>query len=306
MAGKKTERTSLWLACVRLRKLLENARALMEQIDDGKEKIKGEFIFDMRYNLSLIERIIETSGDMVFDAGVLAPEGSEALFSIHDRCRKHAEKAFRADRNLGTPLPGEDDDSLENIPEFRMLADFLEWVENPEANISIMKLLKMTFDHVFEALAGKSLPDAGAPQLSLGEGRIDLVDLGGGISGPGGPGAIGLDGVRCKPLHLLTADIDSAERQTALKNAFAAVTDVHLHFQGSQADSPFFVEATYMNHVDSDFAFLYMPDSGRKPDLSPGFRMEKTPNGWMAWTYGKNPENTADEIGRLGDFLFAP
>jgi hypothetical protein len=148
--------TEARLQLARFRKLLENTRAIMTLVEDGREKFREEYIFDRHYVTSLVDRVIERVGMLVFDAMVLAPEGGEALYRLHDRLKGFAvehfireEKQCSSSGNISSglkPIPEE--------PELRMLSSVLDWITGPlpDGEPSIMDFIRLSFDHVIPSL----------------------------------------------------------------------------------------------------------------------------------------------------------
>ena len=141
------------LQTIRLKKMLENTRGVIDLIDDGKEKLSGEYIFDRYYNVSLVDKIIERTREVVFDSSVLVPEGSQELYSSFDECKKFAEKSLLipfTQKNITYPQ-NHDDEGFEDTPEYKMLTNALSWAGNfgQENENSVMAIVSNAFDHIF-------------------------------------------------------------------------------------------------------------------------------------------------------------
>ncbi len=305
MNEKRKETTSQWLANVRRRKLLENARALIELLDDGKEKLHGEFIFDKRYNFALIERLIEKSGEMVFDASIMVPEKSDRLWGMHSKLSQTVEKLFPDNRYSSV----QDSEAFDGLPELQMLSDILEWAEGIHGDTSIMSLMKRTFDNVHDLRNQRSISSNlhNLSKFTLGHDTVHLMDFGGGFSTLKQRETVKIDEIVCPPLRYLAkpfSDSSESNRRNEPAEIFATVSDIHLHLQNLSGDSSFFLDATFMGHGDSDFIFLYSSGELNSPELSDDFRLEKTRNGWMAWTYGMESNDLAKKMERLSQILF--
>ena len=306
MNEKRKETTPQWLANVRRRKLLENARALIELLGDGKEKLHGEFIFDKRYNFALIEQLIEKSGEMVFDASIMVPEKSDRLWGMYNKLSQAAEKMFPDSRYSSA----QDSEAFDGLPELQMLSDILEWAEGESTEISIMDLLQQTFDHVHDTRSQRSGLSKNLdryPKLALGHDTVHLVDFGGGLSRSKSGESLDIEEVVCSPLRYLAKSLSDPSGigiHRVPTEIVATVSDVHLHLRNVSSDSSLFLDATFMGHSDSDFIFFYLSGTANPPDWSEGFRLEKTGNGWMAWTYGTEPDDFAQKMEHLGRNLF--
>ena len=58
----RNARTDLHLEFLRFRKFLRNIRDVVGIIEDGKDKLQEEYIFDGHYVLSLVDDILENTG----------------------------------------------------------------------------------------------------------------------------------------------------------------------------------------------------------------------------------------------------
>ncbi|RJO73120.1 MAG: hypothetical protein C4523_02060 [Myxococcales bacterium] len=304
-SGKPRKRIATRLQSVRLRKMLENGRAIIDLIGDGKEKQLGDYIFDRRYIVSLVERILEKSGVMVFDASVLDAEGNLVLYTLLDHCRDLAENLLADEESDGRPTTG--GEAFEDTSEYRLLSRVLMWAADPEAEISIMRLIKLAFDSVFRRLVFDLPACRGSHRLTVNSNELEMIDLGGGMP-TRREGIVTMKDIACRPLGiLLEGAVGAGSRKENTKSVgascFAAVNDDHLSFI-RRDDTPLFIEATLMNHTASDFIFLYTTSPRGFDDLPATFRIEKTPSGSMAWSYGATAETLADNLSRIGRLFF--
>ena len=111
--------------------------------DDGREKALEEYIFDRHYVVTLIDKVVETLGMMVFDACVLVPERGKEFYHVYDR------QVVTAKRLLGEeptpekpgskkePFPGTKAVKNPRVPraeeaEYQLLFKALNWFNGKE------------------------------------------------------------------------------------------------------------------------------------------------------------------------------
>ncbi|MDO9263930.1 MAG: hypothetical protein Q7U02_08180 [Desulfosalsimonadaceae bacterium] len=305
------------LMTARFRKLLENARAIMNLVEDGREKLREEYIFDRHYVTSLVDQVIERAGMLVFDAVVIAPEGGEGLFRLHDRLKTVARERFIKDEGAffdnsegvsSPPLPEE--------PELRMLSIVLTWIAGPtpDGQPVMMDLIRCVFDHVIPAIQNSHDPAAVKNMLEWPCGdvnnRMAVIEL---EAEPGREGPLSLQDIECRPLGLLLTGIEGKERekyeqkQGIIRKWIACTGREQLSLHGSGEGNGILVEATLSGHVDSDFIFLFAEFPTKLTSILPdGFRVEKTGLGELAWSYDVPGRNMENSLARLGARLLCP
>ncbi|MCD6584606.1 MAG: hypothetical protein J7K96_02480, partial [Desulfobacteraceae bacterium] len=132
---KEPEIRQFCIQTIRFKKFLENARALLDLFNDGREKALGEYIFDRHYVVSLIDSVIERLGMMVYDASVLVPKSGETLYAIYDKHKLAASNLiyYSASGNGGVKSGSDTaETSLSEEPEYQLLSDVLRWFDGKE------------------------------------------------------------------------------------------------------------------------------------------------------------------------------
>lgn len=133
---KEAQEDGVAIQQIRLGQFIEDAKKLLALFDDGREKALGEYIFDRHYVVTLIERVVEGLGMMVYDASVLVPEYGKEFYRIYDR------QTLTAKTLLAPSFPAAGLSSLELLPsehsdltdpEYQLLFLALEWF-NGELN----------------------------------------------------------------------------------------------------------------------------------------------------------------------------
>ena len=317
-SNKEPNLLKLRLQTIRLRKMLENTRAVIDLIHDGKEKLSGEYIFDRHYNVSLIDKIIERTRGLIFDSSVLAPEESRKNYIFFDKCKDLAEEFLLQpfDKKDGSGVEDDVVEVFEDTPEYKMLSKALAWADDPgqgKAN-SVMTLITNVFDHVFSSFEKNRSTIKGAYQLEIKlphyTHQIELVDLGEGIR-EDKEGLYTFNNLQCRPLRLMMEKIlekkdlsDSNEKQT--KNWFAIITDCYLRLQSVDPGASLYLEAAIMNNVNSDFIFLYSKDMNPAEEhLSSEYHFKKSPLGRIIWTDRIQKSNIEKDIDQLFSILFS-
>ena len=317
----KTSRTKkdllkVRLQSLRLRNMLENTRGIIDLIDDGKEKLSGEYIFDRYYNVSLVDKIIKRTRRVVFDSSVLAPEGSQEIYSSFDKCKKNAEEFLLipfTKKNI-TNSQNHDDEAFEDTPEYKVLTDALSWagIFEQENRNSVMSVIGNVFDHVFLCFEKNKSDTNGTYQLEIEShgytNHIELVDLGEGIS-EAKDGLYSFDNLDCKPLRLIlekTLENRLKSSEKPAKNWFAIITDSYLGLQSLEPGFSVHLETALMNNMSSNFIFLYSKNLNiEKKQLQPECSFINTPLGQLTWNNKINISDFGKNINLIGDILFS-
>jgi hypothetical protein len=302
------------LEVYRFRKLLENARAIMTLVADGHEKLEQEYIFDRHYVISLVDQVIERSGMIVFDAVVLAPEGGESLYRVHDQLKAFAIDQFIKENPESEfenifPDPG-------NIPdesEFRLLFQVLAWIIGPLQNgfPTMMDFIRQIFDHVIPVLRNGHYVEPAKSWIELnndkGNHRIWVINL---ESGPIREGRVFINELVCKPLGLMFIGAsrnlsgNTGQRSQTIKNWIALTGKNLLSLRGMGTDNRIYLEAALSGHTDSDFIFIFAEHPLDLKHIAPGgFHMEKTRLGTLAWNYDVSGQTFETNLAQLGELL---
>jgi hypothetical protein len=305
----------LWI--VRFRRLLENARRLMDLAHDGREKAGGDYIFDRQYVVALVEEAVDQAGQLVFNAHVLSPEGSDVLYRLYDDCRRLAQEL------LSSPAGHKDGvedlqaaEDIQQTPEFRLLAAVNRWLDGPgdPGEPSLPDLLSRTFDHVFRGLdTARNLHVVTHPFTVGGprsQNRIELVDLDGPSSRTGdAPGSI--QNLHCKPLELMILgarqeDPDDGSPATGTPQAWlAAIRGDQLSLFSLGSEPAVHSEAALTGHAAADFVFLITREgAGLQDRMPPGWTGRKTDQSRLFWSYDVPSRDLEDKLIHLGRTLF--
>jgi len=305
----------LWI--VRFRRLLENARRLMDLARDGAEKSGGDYIFDRQYVVALVEEAVDQAGQLVFNAHVLAPEGSDALYAAYDDCR------WLAQALLSTPAGREDvatdlqeAEDFQRTPEFRLLAAVNRWLDGSgtAGEPSLPDLLSGSFDHVARGFADVRIRRLDTHPFTVGgpcpEGRLELIDLEGRPGRTGeAPGSV--QDLHCKPLELMILGARQEEPGAGSRAAstprswLAAIRGDQLSLF-SLGDVPLVhAEAALTGHPDADFAFLVTQEgAGLEERMPPDWTGRQTDRSRLFWSYDVPSRDLEDRMIRLGRTLF--
>jgi hypothetical protein len=309
---------------IRFKKFLENARALLDLFNDGREKVLGEYIFDRHYVVSLIDSIVERLGMMVYDASVLVPKSGETLYAMYDKHKLAASNliGFSASGNGGSSSGNDNSESSLSVePEYQLLSDVLRWFDGKDvpADTTVMDFMKQTFFYViqFDALVGLESPESmknramfensGVLATDMG---IYLVDL--------WKDALELPGKRRSvrdfnsvPLRHLLMDAGVKDVQSGQENIHngaswvAAVSEYHLSLNTLKPDFHFRLETLASGYEQSDFIFIFADKSASLDGiLPPGFHIESTDYGQLAWNLDVSAKTIEDSLMIIGRNLF--
>jgi hypothetical protein len=302
--GAKTSGATLLdirVETIRFRKLLENTRAALTLLADGREKLKGEYIFDRQYALSVMDDVLERAGMMAFDATVLSPGEADFLYRLLDSLVASGRKV--AETTPGKETPG----GME--PEFALLSHILDWLEGgPGKGESLFpEFFGEVFDRAVPGLVTGSCLNLADSFLEItgknGPAVLAVIDLAG--SGKKAPG----EKTACPPLGVMlleTRGAEDLEKKNTGARWLALADGAHLSLRALDPSAGLRMEATLSGHEDSDFVFTYsrrpvFPENGAPRDL----RTEKTRLGHMAWMYGVPARHIEECLVRLGAALWA-
>jgi hypothetical protein len=321
---KEPEIRSFCIQTIRFKKFLENARALLDLFNDGREKALGEYIFDRHYVVSLIDSVIERLGMMVYDASVLVPQSGESLYKLYDKHKLAASNliGFSASGNGGAQSGNDTSEaSLSEEPEYQLLSDVLRWFDGKEvpADTTVMDFMKKTFFYViqYDAAMGFESSDSmkkknlfetsGVVASDMG---IYLVDL--------WKDALGLPeasrSVRdfsSVPLRHLLMDAggsDATSGPETISNDIswvAAVSEYQLSLSTLKPGFRFRLETLASGYEQSDFIFIFADQSARLDSILPaGFHIESTDYGQLAWNLDVSAKTIEDSLMIIGRNLF--
>lgn len=296
------------LRVTRMKKFLENARAFFSAIDDGKEKLDSEYIIDEKYVISLVERVMERTGMMVFDACVLVREGGDTLYSTLDGFWAKARNEFMA------PIPKAPESSSSEEPEVARLKNIINWIENgEEEGKSLLWFFRTIVIHLVGGLGGSAFPTEGVSELALfskaGRETLNLIDL----DRPcpkGREKAVLPAEMACRPLGLILLGCEAAppaglRLSKPSREWFAATDSDHVSLFAKEAASPFlWLSATLSGHSDADFVFALGKNLMRE-DFPEGFRVESSGVWSFGWIYDVAPEKIEQSLSELGKKCFA-
>lgn len=137
---------------VRVRHLFAQVSAIVHLFIDGQEKLSGAYIFDRHYIISLVDKIIDLSRKLVFDASILAPEDMRDCYADFDACKQEAENRFLKQAVMDQADTAADQGSqvFESTAEYHQLQLVLNWIGGHEAGerVSIFEFINGTLRHV--------------------------------------------------------------------------------------------------------------------------------------------------------------
>jgi hypothetical protein len=315
--AKKSATGDFCIQTIRFRELLEKTQALMHLVDDGQEKLSGEYILDFHYIASLIENIINNLGLLVFNACVLVPEGGEALYISYDAHRSKAgdmllTATVKPDHR---PSSANTDSPVSADPEYDLLKDVLAWcrVENDDPESSVTAFVAQIFSHVMAEPHPLLSSLAQIPVRTIVSGkitnRIMTLDLFEGIHPSKTPFG---ENIECLPLRLMElgagmggADANGA-REVSTREWLAIVDDQRVSLRLTiGADLILKVEASVTGNLSADYIFVYFKEHLDPESIVPKeFRMQKCQYGWLAWKFDMPEKMIEDNLVLLGKNIF--
>ncbi|OQX61270.1 MAG: hypothetical protein B5M56_09500 [Desulfococcus sp. 4484_241] len=297
---------------IRFRKLLENANGLLGLFDDGHEKLGGDYILDSHYVASLVDGIIEKLGMIVHDGCVLSPGDTETLYARYDEHKTVANGFIaRSKEKTAVPKPtagsGSEPEDPVGFPEYRLLADVLEWCNGETSGRTVMDLVKQSvvrgLQELDELVSLEERKKKGVLLEAPGGGEIRAIELWAG-SEAFMPRPARFDVNESLPLKLLLMGAGdspdgSGSRWTAL------VDRDELSLSCMDEGKIFRMDVTASGHRNLDYVFLFA-DKGweKKHDLPGEFRIESTDRGMLAWMFDVPVKAIEDSLITIGRTLF--
>jgi hypothetical protein len=311
-------RIAFRLQSLRFRKMVEKVRALFALLEDGREKMGGDYILDRHYVESLADEAMETASSVVFDACVLVAECREDLYARFDAHRSRARGMLVAEAVPDAAEPGDAD--LE--PEYRLLSGILEWFDGRRAGSgeTLMGFIRQVLDRVATRMERPSLEGLATETLHCTSGgvrnSVRLADLGTDVEGSGSvPPSGGGDDTRAEAGHRLLrllfagakeGEPGSAESRATDERVWLVVADEgRLSLCRTAPSAPLRLEAYVAEAPDTGALFLHATeDAGLEARLPPGFRIERADGRVMAWVVDPRADSLETVLVRLGSILF--
>ena len=307
--------TDLHLEFIRFRKFLENMRGVINLIEDARDKIREEYIFDRQYVLSLVDGVLEGMGMMAFNASVLSPATGKEIYLQLDRHRKFALQEFLESRNLRMecftiPISCTDAD-----PEMQSLHALLNWFSGPlpGGQPAVMDFIRKVTDEVLgncrkESMIEKAHSFTGEMKLNEHD-RLTLVDIGRVLS-PKTEKSVSARDIRCRPFGLLFVGLLEGAASTVNHKAVSSSSrwmlfdEEEISLRMRRDNAKIHLEAALYGNVASDFIFLYFQNPYDLRSVLPqGSWVEKAGQGNLAWIHDVPTDYLEKQLVQLGSLL---
>jgi hypothetical protein len=310
-SGRNAHR-NLHLAFLRFQRFLENMREILRRVDDAREKLDEEYIFDRHYILSLVDSVLDECSRLAFNASVLAPAAGERIFQSMDVHKEFAQNRFLKS-SAGTP-DGLSPSDPEADPEVQFLQAVLEWLEGPplRGQPLLLDFLRDTADAVMQLCRKDELLRAeGSPAKHVdlkGCGPLEIVDFS--DAAPDESSAASIENLQCRPFSLLVLGLidegipGSCPGNEADATRWMLFDRETMSLRIHRNNRVVHLEAALYGKAASDFVFLYSQSPEDMQTLCPeDVRVEKTGRGSMAWIYDAPPERLEKLLVQMGSVL---
>jgi len=301
--------------------MLERFGALHALLEDGREKMGGDYILDRHYVESLADDAIELAGSVVFDACVLVGEGGEDLYGHYDAHRARVHGLLVSGEAAEAPGPeAEASGDADLEPEYRLLSGILEWIDGKRlgSGETLLGFIRRVLDHVASAMKEPPLDGLETETLQCRAGRVHnsirLVHTGIDLLAPGAGNGGGAE-IGHRPLRLMfegvaqgeAANAGSRDSGEAEERTWLAVADERrLSLRRTDGSAPLRLEAYLGEAPEPGTLFLHAsPQPDFEARLPPGFRVERDEGSVVAWLEDAGPERMEDGLVRLGRVLFS-
>ncbi len=311
----RNARTDLHLEFLRFRKFLDNMRAIINNIEDGKEKLQEEYIFDGHYVRSLLDGVLENAAMMAFNASVLAPPAGREIYRRLDDYRKFAREEFLKSPDVRMEKFPLSSAFRDMAPETLLLSAVLNWLTGPldGDQPAVMDFIRYISDTVIgncrkNDLVQKMGPSVGKVKLS-DESFLRTVDINASCSASN-QGVVSPGDVSCRPFGMMISGlqernvpVESSERKSEI-DRWMIFDEEEISLRLCCNNRKIHLEASLSGDVASDYIFLY----SQKPfdlrhELPRGFWVEETGQGTLAWTYDVPTDNLEKKLVQLGSLL---
>jgi len=316
-AGRGDGSADVLIQALRFRNLLENSRAVYDYLAEAEEKLRGEYIFDRQFVVSLADGVLECLGKIVFDACVLSPSSAEEICIRYDR-QKNLARMLLLDGSAAAAAvcPETISEELWEYPEYRLLANALSWIgrDAAERDATALQLLRFAIDRAVMGLSSSREIRRPRHQLQMEAGgtlhSLGMISQGGGVQGSASP-RLGLRDLRCRPLGLMLIGGDcrpadeAATRSIGLRYWYAVAGEERLDLWSEKGGADVRLHASLSGQAGSDFIFLYaIPPADPREFVPDDFRIETGEVGSACWSFGKPAAELEDNLIHLGKWLF--
>jgi len=305
---------NLSLEFIRFRKFLENMKEVIRSIEDAKDKLREEYIFDTHYILSLIDSVLEESAMLAFNASILAPLAGQEIYMRLDAHKKFAREEFLKRGTIAVENFSVPDSCRDADPETRFLQAALNWLSGPlpGGQPSVTDFIRYVTDEVFRNCRKESLLDEwSAPSGHVqrtGSCFIKRIGVSGAIDAEQDE-SVSLGDIQCRPFGMMLtglangADPGRTEVLTAV-NGWMLFDEEGLSLRIYRDHLKVHLEALLYGNVASDFIFLYSQNPFDLSRVVPeGSWVDKTGQGTLAWIYDVPTDILEKQLSRLGSVL---
>ncbi|MEJ2109889.1 MAG: hypothetical protein P8Z37_08255 [Acidobacteriota bacterium] len=294
--------------------MAENMRDIIRLIEDGKDKLGEEYIFDRHYISSLVDNVLEASALLAFNASVLAPVAGAGIYERMDRQKRFAQKELLAPDALRMESFAMSSAHLQSDTEIQWLCAALNWLTGPlpENRPSLKDFVRVTVDEVMQHCRKETLLKMAGPVAETvnlnGHGSLKVVDFNA-ASGSEKPSSKA-ENIHCRPFGLMLLGLleEGASEGNALKNDSSArwmlfnEEKISLRITGDK--KILHIEAALYGDASSDFIYMYSQDPLDLKTICPQDAwMDKTAKGTLVWIYDSPTEHLEKQLIQLGSVL---
>lgn len=312
-ASGRSVRKNLHLAFIRFTRFLENMREIHRRIEDARDKLDEEYIFDRHYILSLVDGVLEECSRMAFNASVLAPAAGGRIFQRMDAQKEFAQTSYLKPTAIAAnDLPSY---SAEQDPEIQFLQAVLQWLQGPplEKQPVLLDFVRDTTDEVMQLCRKDDLVQKAGSLAKLvalkGCGSLEIVDFSD-TAAPEGKAAASIENIQCRPFGLLVLgliDKGISERDSGEgtgTGGWMLFDRENISLRIRRKRRTIHLEAALYGKAASDFIFLYSQNADDIQTLCPEDAwVEKTALGTMVWICDVPTERLEKHLIQMGSEL---
>ncbi len=315
-AENRKEQNELYLKFIRFQKFLENIRNVDRIVEDARDKLNEEYIFDRHYILSLVDDVLEESALMALNASVLSPASGSQIFTQLDAQKQFVQEAFLNPDSIRTDQFSLPASCLDADPETQWLHAALNWLTGPlpQNRVALMDFFRCVIDDVMEHDGRETWIERigrAAVYLSLKK-RTALKTFNFGITSIlQGEQAVPAENINCSPFGLLAMGImndvraGSAPSEEGENGDWMLYNEEEMSLHINRNDTTLHLETKLHGDIATDFVFLYSRNSFDLESLClRDARIEKTGTGIMAWLYDVPTMQLEKQLIQLGSAFF--
>jgi hypothetical protein len=291
-------------------------RDVIRFIEDARDKLSEEYVFDRHYILSLVDSVLEESAMLAFNASVLSPNSGSRIYTQLDDQKHFVQEEFLMPDTVRINRFSFPASYVETDLETQWLYAALNWLTGPLPNEqpALMDFIRCVVDEVMEhdrkddlvQTAGISIGCSNSKEHNL----LRAIDFSESSTLPVESG-LSAENINCRPFGLLllgfTDEARSGEdsREETGTGNWMIFNEEEISLRLYRDNTILHLEARLHGDVSTDFIFLYSQNPFDFTRVCPKDAwVEKTQRGSLAWLYDIPTMQLEKHLIQLGSVFF--